>query len=96
MSANPRLGFCCKFIPEDGDAEEAQPVQEHAPAAGDVVISQVYGGGGNMGAPYSADFVELFNRGKFVYTRGELAEVQQGLERLRTTSSWCLRALGIR
>jgi predicted extracellular nuclease len=28
-----------------------------------VVISQVYGGGGNTGAPYNADFVELFNRG---------------------------------
>jgi predicted extracellular nuclease len=29
----------------------------------DVVISQVYGGGGNSGAPYTHDFVELFNRG---------------------------------
>jgi hypothetical protein len=29
---------------------------------GDVVISQVYGGGGNSGAPYRNDFVELFNR----------------------------------
>jgi predicted extracellular nuclease len=28
----------------------------------DVVISQVYGGGGNSGAPYSNDFIELFNR----------------------------------
>jgi predicted extracellular nuclease len=28
-----------------------------------VVISQIYGGGGNSGAPYSADFIELFNRG---------------------------------
>jgi uncharacterized protein len=27
-----------------------------------VVISQVYGGGGNSGAPYTHDFVELFNR----------------------------------
>ncbi|MBI4672491.1 MAG: lamin tail domain-containing protein [Chloroflexi bacterium] len=26
-----------------------------------VVISQVYGGGGNSGAPYKADFVEVFN-----------------------------------
>jgi predicted extracellular nuclease len=26
------------------------------------VISQVYGGGGNTGAPYQNDFVELFNR----------------------------------
>jgi len=29
----------------------------------DVVISQIYGGGGNAGAQYRNDFVELFNRG---------------------------------
>jgi hypothetical protein len=29
----------------------------------DIVISQVYGGGGNSGAVYTQDFVELFNRG---------------------------------
>src|SRR5947208_3963797 len=34
--------------------------QAQSPA---VVISQVYGGGGNTGAPYQNDFVELFNRG---------------------------------
>jgi predicted extracellular nuclease len=28
-----------------------------------VVVSQVYGGGGNAGATYTHDFVELFNRG---------------------------------
>ena len=28
-----------------------------------VVISQVYGGGGNNGAPYKNDFIELHNRG---------------------------------
>ncbi|HET9396789.1 MAG TPA: lamin tail domain-containing protein, partial [Nitrospiraceae bacterium] len=33
-----------------------------AHAAGDVVISQVYGGGGNSGAALQSDFVELFNR----------------------------------
>ena len=32
-------------------------------AAGNLVISQVYGGGGNSGASYTHDFVELFNRG---------------------------------
>lgn len=34
-----------------------------AHAASDVVISQVYGGGGNSGAPLKNDFIELFNRG---------------------------------
>lgn len=29
----------------------------------DIVISQVYGGGGNAGASYQNDFIELFNRG---------------------------------
>jgi len=28
-----------------------------------IVISQVYGGGGNSGAPYTNDFIELFNLG---------------------------------
>lgn len=29
----------------------------------DIVISQIYGGGGNSGAPYHNDFIELYNRG---------------------------------
>jgi uncharacterized protein len=32
-------------------------------ASPDVVIAEVYGGGGNTGAPYLNDFVELYNRG---------------------------------
>jgi uncharacterized protein len=28
-----------------------------------IVISQIYGGGGNTGAPFRNDFIELFNRG---------------------------------
>jgi lamin tail-like protein len=32
-------------------------------ASPDVVVSQVYAGGGNTGAPFANDFVELFNRG---------------------------------
>src|SRR5688572_30541681 len=40
----------------------------HADAApGNVVISEVYGGGGNANAKYSHDYVELFNR-----TRGAI------------------------
>jgi predicted extracellular nuclease len=33
-------------------------------ASPNVVISQLYGGGGNAGATYTHDFVELFNRGE--------------------------------
>jgi uncharacterized protein len=29
----------------------------------DIVISQVYGGGGNSGATLKNDFIELYNRG---------------------------------
>src|SRR5215831_17229826 len=32
-------------------------------ASADLVISQVYAGGGNSGATYANDYVELFNRG---------------------------------
>lgn len=39
-------------------------------AASDVVISQVYGGGGNSGATYKNDFVELFNRSSNPVTIG--------------------------
>ena len=41
-------------------------LQPHRPAhavSPSIVISQVYGGGGNVGAPYQNDFIELFNRG---------------------------------
>jgi predicted extracellular nuclease len=34
-----------------------------APAHAGVVISQVYGGGGNSGATYRQDFIEIFNAG---------------------------------
>jgi hypothetical protein len=33
------------------------------PASSDIVVSQVYAGGGNAGASFTNDFVELFNRG---------------------------------
>jgi predicted extracellular nuclease len=39
-------------------------------APGNVVISQVYGGGGNGGSTYKTDFVELFNRSAGPVTLG--------------------------
>ncbi len=41
-------------------ASAAKPVLAVSP---DVVISEVYGGGGNSGATLTNDFIELFNRG---------------------------------
>ena len=39
------------------------PTPVRAAPSPDVVISQVYGGGGNSGAFYANDFIELYNRG---------------------------------
>lgn len=39
---------------------QVQPVAAVSP---DIVLSQVFGGGGNSGALYKNDFIELFNRG---------------------------------
>lgn len=41
----------------------ALPMQSASAVSPNIVISQVYGGGGNTGAPYTHDFIELFNRG---------------------------------
>jgi predicted extracellular nuclease len=38
----------------------AQPAMAASP---NLVISQVYGGGGNTNAPYTHDYIEIFNRG---------------------------------
>src|SRR6187399_526074 len=38
------------------------PAPAHATSS-NLVISQVYGGGGNAGAFYKNDFIEIFNRG---------------------------------
>ncbi|MGW2142929.1 ExeM/NucH family extracellular endonuclease [Nonomuraea bangladeshensis] len=40
----------------------ALPATSASAAPANVVISQVYGGGGNSGAPFTNDYVELFNR----------------------------------
>src|SRR5437762_3620934 len=40
------------------------PLGQSAVAASpNLVISQVYGGGGNSGAPFTSDYIEIFNRG---------------------------------
>lgn len=49
-----RIAACCTALALAAAAYAQSP---------DIVISQVYGGGGNTGAPYRNDFIELFNRG---------------------------------
>jgi uncharacterized protein len=46
-----------------GSASIALTVTAYIPPLGTIVVSQVYGGGGNSGATYKNDFIELFNRG---------------------------------
>ena len=48
--------------PDSGPAPDAGPVDGGTGAYVGLVISQVFGGGGNSGAPLQSDFVELFNR----------------------------------
>ncbi|MBX3232755.1 MAG: lamin tail domain-containing protein [Labilithrix sp.] len=47
-----------------GEEEDTESATSDIVQSQDLVISQVYGGGGNAGAVYTHDFVELFNRGK--------------------------------
>ncbi len=47
---------------ETADSNEVS-VTPNTPAALGLVISQLFGGGGNTGAPVQNDFIEVFNRG---------------------------------
>ena len=48
-----------------------------------VVVSQVYGGGGNAGATYTHDYIELFNRGSepAPFSREQVRERKRGARR---------------
>ena len=60
MRHNPPLAaLCFSVICLFGLMAQMAAAQSAQPA---VVISQVYGGGGNSGADYTHDFIELFNR----------------------------------
>lgn len=52
------LASCAYGTPGSSD----HPPQILATGSPDIVISQLYGGGGNSGAQFTHDFVELFNR----------------------------------
>lgn len=47
---------------DPGSETRSDPPQLYAAGSPDVVISQIYGGGGNSGGQFTHDFVELFNR----------------------------------
>lgn len=54
------IGFVLVLVMAMGGGGETAVA---APEANDLRISQVYGGGGNSGATYTHDFIEIFNSG---------------------------------
>lgn len=60
---------------------------------GALVISQVYGGGGNSGATYKNDFVELHNRGNTSITIPASTYSVQYNSATSTTTSWLVTTL---
>lgn len=56
------IAVCGGSPPPDPDPDP-DPNPDPDPSSTDLVISQVYGGGGNSGATLRQDFIELFNRG---------------------------------
>lgn len=54
------LGVVAACLALLGTAVVAAPAQA-VDTSSSVVISEVYGGGGNSGAPYNKDFIELYN-----------------------------------
>jgi hypothetical protein len=62
MRARPHLPLLCGLLAAAAGLPIGMlPALSAEPPT--IAISQVYGGGGNSGAPYNAKFVELFNRG---------------------------------
>ncbi len=77
----------------------AAPVLAISP---NVVISEVYGGGGNTGAPYTHDYIELYNRGTSPVALGGNSIQYTGATRhptsgvRRTCAPSCRRSRSIR
>ena len=61
MMSRVALGGLSALALTVGGLAAAAPAQA-VDAASSVVITEVYGGGGNSGAPVNKDFIELFNR----------------------------------
>src|SRR6516225_8888957 len=59
------VGLMAAVSGDGCDAPDSAGLGEQLGALGsaNIVISQVYGGGGNSGAKYKNDFIEVFNRG---------------------------------
>ena len=74
---------------ESGMGSEVVAQQSAALGSASLVVSQVYGGGGNSGATYENDFIEIFNRGTSTVSVSGMS-VQYASA---TGSSWQVTAL---
>ncbi|HEY8308289.1 MAG TPA: lamin tail domain-containing protein, partial [Lapillicoccus sp.] len=64
LSSPARRLAALALLPLAGTAlVAAAPTAQAVDIASPVVISEVYGGGGNSGAPFTNDFIELYNNG---------------------------------
>jgi hypothetical protein len=79
-------------IPMTADVGQAQPfsIASDGECAAELVISQVYGGGGNTGAPILHDFIELHNPGP---TPVSLAGKAVQFVNATGTGTWAVQAL---
>ena len=63
MVSNRRLAACAAALILALFAQPRDPAHTALAASSGLVISQIYGGGGNSLAPYSHDFIEIYNGG---------------------------------
>ena len=65
LSSPARRLAALALLPLVGSAAlvAAAPTAQAVDLSSPVVISEVYGGGGNTGAPFTNDFIELYNKG---------------------------------
>ncbi|HEU4998699.1 MAG TPA: lamin tail domain-containing protein, partial [Lapillicoccus sp.] len=65
LSSPARRLVALALLPLVGTAAlvAAAPTAQAVDASSPIVISEVYGGGGNSGATYTNDFIELYNKG---------------------------------
>jgi len=66
MQSNPVSVVIAGTVPPPTPTPTPTPNSSPSPtpdSAPEIVISQIFGGGGNSGAPFRNDFIEIFNRG---------------------------------
>ncbi|HEX2657352.1 MAG TPA: lamin tail domain-containing protein, partial [Polyangia bacterium] len=83
---------CCLAVANASCGSQGDALESRSSALGsaDLVISQIYGGGGGAGSTYRNDFIELFNRGtSAISVAGWSLQVASA-----TGSTWSKVALG--